>query len=51
MRTKAIIVAAGESRRMQGKGVQIDNQFAEIAGKPLLAWTADELGISVSTIR
>ncbi|MEM3839022.1 MAG: 2-C-methyl-D-erythritol 4-phosphate cytidylyltransferase [Candidatus Micrarchaeaceae archaeon] len=38
--TAALIVAAGESRRMQDwEGKRIDKQFAEIAGKPLIGWT------------
>jgi 2-C-methyl-D-erythritol 4-phosphate cytidylyltransferase len=39
--TKAIIVAAGSSSRMQGHGKRLDKQFAEIAGRPLLAWTIE----------
>lgn len=36
MKTYAVIVAAGESRRFGGA---VPKQFREIAGRPLLAWT------------
>jgi 2-C-methyl-D-erythritol 4-phosphate cytidylyltransferase/2-C-methyl-D-erythritol 2,4-cyclodiphosphate synthase len=41
LRADAIVVAAGESRRMAGT----DKLMAEIAGRPLLAWTLRALSI------